>query len=78
MIEATPGPPLVPLAILVDEADRARLRHLAIDENTSVQQLGLEAWSMLLARYGQAPMNRVKASGRSPQARRSGKGEARV
>jgi hypothetical protein len=30
----------------------AALRHLAIDQNTSVQALGEEAYAMLLAHYG--------------------------
>ena len=30
----------------------AALRHLAIDENTSVQALGEEAYTLLLAHYG--------------------------
>ncbi|ACA21266.1 hypothetical protein M446_7048 (plasmid) [Methylobacterium sp. 4-46] len=77
-VEGTSIRSLVPLTILVDKADRARLRHLAVDENTSVQQLGLEAWSTLLARYDQAPMSRVKATGRSHQARRDRNGVARV
>ena len=57
---ATPG--VVPVNVLVTPADRKRLRQLSLDADMSLQKLGHEAWNLLLASRGLAPLEAVSAN----------------
>lgn len=46
------GDPPVAINIYVSRADRKRIRQLAMDEEISIQQLGLRAWGLLMREYG--------------------------
>ena len=60
--EREPPTPVVPVNILVTPADRKRLRQLSLDEELSLQKLGHEAWNLLLASRGLAPLEAVSAN----------------
>lgn len=53
---------VVPLTIHVTPEDRRRIRHLVAETGISAQQLGLAAWSLLLASRGLPPMAPTKAN----------------
>jgi hypothetical protein len=65
---ADDGPRLSNLSVLVHPDDQLRIRHLALQERTSVQQLGIEAWSLMLLKRGMPAMTPTKAS--TPSGRR--------
>lgn len=65
---ADDGPRLSNLSVLVHPDDQLRIRQLALNERTSVQQLGIEAWSRMLEHRGLPPMTPTKAS--TPSGRR--------
>lgn len=63
-----PGEKIVPVNVLVTEADRHRLKQLSLDSRQSLQKLGHEAWNALLRERGLPPLEPVTAnvpSGRS-------------
>lgn len=53
---------VVALTVLVDPADRKRVRQLALDTERSIQSLGIEAWSLLLQQRGLPPLRQVTAN----------------
>jgi hypothetical protein len=53
---------VVPVNILVDPADRKRLRQLSLDTGLSLQRLGHEAWNRLLEARGLPPPRPVAAN----------------
>ena len=55
-------PAVVPVNILVDPADRRRLRQLSLDTGLSLQRLGHEAWNRLLEARGLPPLRPVAAN----------------
>ncbi len=65
---APPG--VVPVNVLVTPADRKRLRQLSLDADMSLQKLGHEAWNLLLASRGLAPLEAVSANVPSGRKRR--------
>lgn len=44
------------------ESDRDRLKQLSLHERISVQQLGMEAWNLLLAKRGLPPIKPATAN----------------
>lgn len=60
--ERIAAPAVVPVNVLVTPSDRKRLRQLSLDADTSLQKLGHEAWNMLLASRGLAPLEAVSAN----------------
>jgi hypothetical protein len=67
---AAPVGELVNLAVLVTRDDHTRLKILATRECTSLQQLGLEAWSLLLKSRREEPLRKVAASSTDQRRRR--------
>jgi hypothetical protein len=55
-------PAVVPVNVLVDPADRRRLRQLSLDTGLSLQRLGHEAWNRLLEARGLPPLRPVAAN----------------
>ena len=53
---------VVPVNILVDPADRKRLRQLSLDTGLSLQRLGHEAWNRLLEARGLPSLRPVTAN----------------
>jgi hypothetical protein len=56
------APTVVPVNILVDPADRKRLRQLSLDTGLSLQRLGHEAWNRLLEARGLPSLRPVAAN----------------
>ena len=69
-VERTTAIGVVPVNILVTPVDRKRLRQLSLDADTSLQKLGHEAWNLLLASRGLAPLEAVSANVPSGRKRR--------
>jgi hypothetical protein len=69
-IERITAPTVVPVNILVTPTDRKRLRQLSLDADMSLQKLGHEAWNLLLASRGLAPLEAVSANVPSGRKRR--------
>ena len=69
-VDRIAAPSVVPVNVLVTPADRKRLRQLSLDADMSLQKLGHEAWNLLLASRGLAPLEAVSANVPSGRKRR--------
>ncbi|WP_157091368.1 hypothetical protein [Methylobacterium nodulans] len=54
----------------ITEEDRKRLHHLRIDLGLTLQELGVQAWSLLLAKHRLPPLQEVRRPNARPVARR--------
>ncbi len=59
--ESKPKP--VGILLYVTAEDHERIRNLSFHSRTSLQQLGIEAWSMLLESKGLDPLTKTTATG---------------
>ena len=55
----------VVFTVLMTHGDRQRLRQLSLDEDTSLQQLGIEAFSLLMEKRGLPPLQPQNANRQS-------------